>query len=240
MGARTVLVTGASRGIGRSVAAYLADRGYSVIGLARTTPTGRFDGAFRTADLSDADATRETLAAITDEFDIDVLVNNAGIAPLGTLEEVTPEILQQLMSVNVRAPYQCMQAVLPGMRARGFGRVINIGSRAALGKHGRSAYAVTKGGIAAATRTWAIEAGPDGITVNCVAPGPIATEMFEEGNPVGSDSRNAIEAAIPVGRIGQPEDVASAVAFFASEDAGFCTGQVLYLCGGLTVGAAPL
>jgi len=240
MGQKTALVTGASRGIGRSVATYLADKGYQVVGLARSAPAGSFPGAFRTADLSDAEATRATLAGIASEFEIDVLVNNAGIAPLGTVEEVTPETLQHLMSVNVRAPYQCMQAFLPGMRKRKFGRVINIGSRAALGKHGRSAYAVTKGGIAAATRTWAIEAGGDGITVNCVAPGPIATEMFEEGNPVGSDSRNAIEAAIPVKRIGQPEDVAAAVAFFASDEAGFCTGQVLYVCGGLTIGAAPL
>ncbi|MBO6562873.1 MAG: SDR family oxidoreductase [Nisaea sp.] len=240
MGKKTALVTGASRGIGRSVAKYLADKGYQVVGLARSAPSGSFPGAFRTADLSDAEATRAALAGIASEFEIDVLVNNAGIAPLGTVEEVTPETLQHLMSVNVRAPYQCMQAFLPGMRKRKFGRVVNIGSRAALGKHGRSAYAVTKGGIAAATRTWAIEAGGDGITVNCVAPGPIATEMFEEGNPAGSASRNAIEAAIPVKRIGQPEDVAAAVAFFASEDAGFCTGQVLYVCGGLTIGSAPL
>ncbi|WP_420405282.1 SDR family oxidoreductase [Nisaea sp.] len=240
MGRKTALVTGASRGIGRAVAGYLAERDYQVVGVARSGPPGGFPGVFRTIDLSDAEATRAALAGIAAEFEVDVLVNNAGIAPLGTVEEVTPETLEHLMSVNVRAPYQCMQAVLPGMRKRKFGRVINIGSRAALGKHGRSAYAVTKGGIAAATRTWAIEAGGDGITVNCVAPGPIATEMFEEGNPAGSASRNAIEAAIPVKRIGRPEDVAAAVAFFASENAGFCTGQVLYVCGGLTIGSAPL
>ena len=132
------------------------------------------------------------------------------------------------------------QACLAGMRARRWGRIVNLGSRAALGKEGRTGYAATKAGILGLTRTWALELARDGITVNAVAPGPIATEMFAAHNPPGAAATEAIIGQIPVGRVGRPEEVAAAIAYFLREDAGFVTGQTLYVCGGLSVGCVGL
>ena len=131
----------------------------------------------------------------------------------------------------------CAQALVPGMREAGFGRIVNIASRAALGKELRTAYSATKAGLQGMTRTWALEEGKQGITVNAVAPGPIATELFMNANPADSERTKAIVNSIPVGRMGTPDDVAHAAAFLLSTDAGFITGQTLYVCGGMTVGA---
>lgn len=130
-----------------------------------------------------------------------------------------------------------MQAVVPAMKAAGRGRVVNISSRAALGKELRTAYAATKAGLHGMTRTWALELGRWGITVNAVGPGPIRTSLFDAVNPADSPRTKAIIDAVPIGRLGTCEDVAEAVGFFASDGAGFITGQVLYVCGGMTTGA---
>ena len=116
--------------------------------------------------------------------------------------------------------------------------MVNIGSRAALGKGGRTVYGASKAGLAGMTRTWALELAADGITVNTVAPGPIATELFNQSNPPGQPKTLALEASIPVGRVGQPEEVAHSVAMFLDPRAGFITGQLLYVCGGISVGLA--
>ena len=121
------------------------------------------------------------------------------------------------------------------MKARRKGRIVNLGSRAALGKAGRTVYGATKGAIVALTRTWALELGPFGITANSVAPGPIATEMFYKDNPPEAPATKALLSAIPIGRIGTPQDVAGAVNFLLSDDASFITGQTLYVCGGLSI-----
>lgn len=131
-----------------------------------------------------------------------------------------------------------MQAVLPGMRERRFGRVVSISSRVTLGKVKRTAYAASKGAINAMTRSWALELAPDGITVNAVAPGTIATSAFFRNNPADDPRTRTILAAIPAGRAGTPEDVAHAVSFFVDERSSFVTGQILQVCGGLTVGLA--
>ena len=127
------------------------------------------------------------------------LVNNAGMIQVADIESVTQEDLARTVALNLTAPLLLMQALLPGMRQAGYGRVVNIGSRAALGKPGRSVYGATKSGLVGMTRTWALELGKAGVTVNTVAPGPIATELFDQSNPPGEPKTVALEASIPVG-----------------------------------------
>jgi 3-oxoacyl-[acyl-carrier protein] reductase len=165
------------------------------------------------------------------------LVNNAGVSELSSLEAATAAQLDLLVAVHLRAPMQAMQAVLPAMRAAGFGRIVNIGSRAALGKPGRLLYGATKAGLASMTRTAALELAADGITVNCIAPGPIETELFAAGNPPDSDARRSFTAGIPVARVGTPEEIAHACGYFLDARAGFTTGQLLHVCGGMSIGA---
>ena len=240
MSEKVTLVTGTSRGIGRAIADFLGERGHRVIGLDRVAPAAPFDGAFYAVDLADADATARILGEVTAADAVDNLVNNAAIGIMDRLEDLDTADLYAQIDVNVRAAVQCAQAVLPAMRQKGRGRIVNIGSRAALGKIGRSFYGASKAALVGLTRTWALETAADGITVNCVAPGPIGTELFLEHNPPGSEARRTIEATIPVGRIGTPREVAAACAYFLSDDAGFVTGQVFHVCGGLTVGLAPV
>jgi len=153
-----------------------------------------------------------------------------------SLRDQTLTQLDESHALNLRAAVQCAQAVLDGMTAAGFGRIINMSSRAALGKELRTAYAAAKAGLIGLTRVWALELGPSGITVNAIGPGPIATDLFMQANPADSPRTRAIISSVPVGRLGQPEDVAHAAGFFLDERAGFVTGQTLYVCGGLTVG----
>ena len=238
---RVTLVTGVSKGIGRAVADHLLDRGHRVVGLARTPPASGYRGEFHAVDLADHDTTAAVLAEVTDRHAIDGLVNNAGLG-IGTrrLEDMRPADLERLVAINLTAAMLCAQACLPAMKRKGFGRIVNIGSRGALGKVGRSGYGATKGAIASFTRNWALELAEHNITVNCVAPGPIETELFRRSNPPDDPRTRAILDGVPLKRVGQPREVAAAVAYFLSEDAGFTTGQVLYVCGGLTVGLGPL
>ena len=134
-----------------------------------------------------------------------------------------------------------MQAFLPAMTAASFGRVVLISSRAASGLESRTAYSATKAGMLGMARTWALELAPQGITVNVVAPGPIeATEMFHEVIPQGSERMQLLADSIPVRRLGLPDDISRAVTFFTDPEAGFITGQTLYVCGGTSVGSLSL
>ena len=140
------------------------------------------------------------------------------------------------MALNVRCAIQCTQAVAPAMRKRKIGRIVNIASRAALGKALRTNYSASKAALIGLTRTWSLELAADGITVNCICPGPIATELYEIANPADDPRTIASLAAIPAGRIGTPEDIAQAAAFFLAEGSGFINGQTLYVCGASSVG----
>src|SRR5688572_4155518 len=234
---RTTLVTGASRGIGAAIAERLMREGHTVINLSRSAPGRDFSGKIYSVDLGDPDALETTLANIIAEHKIDNLINNAGLAEIAPIESIAMSELDRMVDLNFRAVILLAQAVIPTMKAQRRGRIINLGSRAALGKAGRSVYGATKGAIVSLTRTWALELGAHGITVNTVAPGPIATEMFYKDNPPDSPATKALLSAIPMGRIGTPQDVAGAVSFLLSDDASFITGQTLYVCGGLSISA---
>ncbi|WP_281271461.1 SDR family NAD(P)-dependent oxidoreductase [Billgrantia montanilacus] len=164
------------------------------------------------------------------------MVNNVGIVAPALLDETRVEDFDRLMHLNVRSALVCTQAPLPGMRERRHGRIVINASRVVLGKEARSLYSATKGALQSMARTWALELAGDGITVNCVAPGPIATTAFWENNPPDSERARRIIDNIPAQRMGRPEDVAQAVSFFCDARSGFVTGQTLFVCGGVSVG----
>ena len=232
------LVTGGSRGIGAAIARRLRADGLRVIVVDRIPPEHDDLDEMIALDLADVDAVRAALAPLAERLPLTRLVNNAGIVRPASLEDTAPADLDAVAAVNLRAPVVCLQALLPAMKREGRGRVVNVSSRVALGKELRTAYAATKAGLHGMTKTWALELGRHGVTVNAVGPGPIRTALFEAANPPDDPRTRAIVEGVPVGRLGTPEDVAEAVAFFASDAAGFVTGQVLYVCGGITIGAA--
>ncbi|MEO1793848.1 MAG: SDR family oxidoreductase [Pseudomonadota bacterium] len=229
-----------ARGIGQATAARLVSDGYDVVNLDRDPPpeTGADRSVLHVAcDLADATHVRDALADVVRTRTVVGLVNNAGYAETAPIEDTTPELMERTWRVNVLAPMVCAQAVLPSMKAASFGRIINICSRAALGRELRTAYAGSKGNLLTMTKTWALELGQQGITVNAIGPGPVATELYTRMNPPDSPRTKAIAASNPVGRIGTPDDIANAVAFFADPRSGYVNGQILYVCGGLTIGA---
>jgi NAD(P)-dependent dehydrogenase (short-subunit alcohol dehydrogenase family) len=156
------------------------------------------------------------------------------------LPQVELDDLQALVDLHLGCAIQLVQAALPGMRERRHGRIVLMSSRAALGAQTRTSYSATKAGMLGMARTWALELARDGITVNVVAPGPVHTDMYYDVIPEGSEKDKQLAASIPVGRIGEPADVSRAVAFFADEAASFVTGQLLYVCGGASIGALSL
>lgn len=226
-----VLITGGANGIGAAIAKKCREAGYETVILDRAG-----DDAIH-CDLSDPESTRAALEQALAGGPITRLVNNVGAVFANSLSDQTVEEFDNAVALNLRGAFLCAQALVPGMREAGFGRIVNIASRAALGKELRTAYSATKAGLQGMTRTWALEEGQQGITVNAVAPGPIATELFMNANPAESERTKAIVNSIPVGRMGTPDDVAHAAAFLLSANAGFITGQTLYVCGGMTVGA---
>jgi NAD(P)-dependent dehydrogenase (short-subunit alcohol dehydrogenase family) len=230
-----VLVTGGGAGIGAATAARCREEGWEPVVIDRVVD--HLPGAIQ-ADLSDPADTARALTLALSGGPITRLVNNVGTVVPAAVEDQTLAEFDLAVSLNLRCAFQCLQAVLPGMKAAGFGRVVNLSSRAALGKELRTAYAATKAGLIGMTRVWALELGPLGITANAIGPGPIRTELFERANPPDSPRTQAIVAAVPVRRLGTPDDVAHAAAWLLDARSGFVTGQVLYVCGGMTVGVA--
>ncbi|UCI31792.1 SDR family oxidoreductase [Mesorhizobium sp. B4-1-4] len=234
---KRVLVTGGSSGIGHAIITRLAQDGFDCINL-DLSPPPQCQGLWVKADLSTPETTGKALSQALAGGPITRLVNNVGIVRPAAVEDATIADLEAVVSMNLRCALQCLQSVLPGMKEQCLGRVVNITSRVALGKELRSVYAATKSGLHGMTKTWALELGRYGITANAVAPGPIRTALFEAANPPEDPRTKAIVEAIPVRRMGVPEDVAHAVAMLLDHRAGFVTGQTLYVCGGMTVGLA--
>jgi 3-oxoacyl-[acyl-carrier protein] reductase len=226
-----VLITGGAAGIGAACAQRCEADGLEAVVIDRAG-----DGLI--ADLSDPKATADALEKALAGGPITRLINNVGVVVPSSAGEQTLEELELAWSLNVRCAMQCMQALLPGMQAAGFGRIVNMSSRAALGKELRTAYSATKAALIGMTRVWALELGRHGITANAIGPGPIRTELFDRANPPDSPRTRAIIEGVPVKRVGTPDDVAHAVACFLDARSGFVTGQVLYVCGGMTVGVA--
>ena len=235
------IVTGGSAGIGRAIARRLLDQGREVISL-DVQPSGLAHPKLRHVhvDLSDTEATRKVAAEVARDHAITAVIHNAGVIRPAPLSEVKLQDMNALVNLHISAAVLLVQAALPTMKSAGYGRVVLVSSRAVLGLPTRTAYSATKAALLGLARTWALELAPSGITVNVVAPGPIKTANFHGVIPEGSPQVDRIVQSIPVKRLGQPDDVARAVLFFADREAGFVTGQVLYVCGGTSVGTLTL
>ena len=232
------IVTGGSQGIGLAICRRLKQDGATPIIFDRVAPKESGLGEYRAVALADTAATAAALEWALDGRTISRLVNNVGVVMPALLEDTSLEDFDALMALNVRCAIQCTQALAPAMRQRGMGRIVNIASRAALGKALRTNYSASKAALIGLTRTWSLELAADGITVNCICPGPIATELYKIANPADDPRTIASLATIPAGRIGTPEDTAQAAAFFLAEDSGFINGQTLYVCGASSIGRA--
>jgi NAD(P)-dependent dehydrogenase (short-subunit alcohol dehydrogenase family) len=233
------LVTGGSRGIGRAIVQRLLADGYEVLNFSRSPAADPLPGeSFESVDLMSPEATKQAIEHWTTQREIVHLVNNAGMIHVAALPDITAEQIQDMVNLNLTAPMLLTQALVPAMKSRQYGRVVNIGSRAALGKIGRTVYSATKAGIVGMTRTWALELAKYGVTVNAIAPGAIATELFMAANPPDSEQTRQLKAAVPLGRVGEPQEIAHIVSMFMDPLGGYTTGQVIYVCGGLSVGLA--
>jgi 3-oxoacyl-[acyl-carrier protein] reductase len=242
---RTALVTGASGAIGRACAVALAEQGARVVVAYSSDEQGALETAdlvkaagteavLARADLTDPGGPKELVAA-AGSGGVDVLVNNAGITRDGLLLRMRDEDFTQVLEVNLVAAFRCTREALRGMVRRRWGRVVSISSVVGLvGNPGQANYAAAKAGLIGFTMSVAREVANRGITANVVAPGYVPSKLTDA---MSEEARQATVNAIPVGRMGSPEDVAAAVRFLAGEEAGYITGQVVAVDGGMTMGA---
>ncbi|WP_412066267.1 SDR family oxidoreductase [Rhizobium sp. SYY.PMSO] len=233
---RTFLITGASKGIGLSLAKRLAGQGHDIVGIARNA-VDDFPGRFERMDLGNP-ASRDKLVEIVRENSIDGVVNNVGLVRAEPLGAITISTREEVMRVNLHPALIAVQATLPGMKSRGWGRVINISSLTVLGSIERTSYAAAKASLVSFTRSWALEVASLGITVNAVSPGPTETELFRQNNPAGSEGEARYLSSVPMRRFGKPDEIAAAIAFLLSDEAAFITGQTLHVDGGASIGKA--
>lgn len=244
---RTAIVTGAARGIGAGVAKRLASDGLAVAlldleesaceAVAEEIEAGGGRALAVGVDVAAEDAVRDAVERVADVLGAPtVLVNNAGIIRDNLLFKMTVDDWDAVMGVHLRGSFLMSRAVQGFMIEAGFGRIINLSSTSALGNRGQANYAAAKAGLQGFTKTLALELGKFGVTANAIAPGFIETEMTAAtaerlGVPF-DEFKASVAAEIPVGRTGNPEDIAHAVSYFASEGAGFTSGQVIYVAGG--------
>ena len=241
MAARKAFVTGGASGIGEAIARRLAADGMGVVVAdlqadVAARVASEIDGRAVALDVTDFDAVS---AAVREHGPFDVLVNSVGVDQHAFFTQTAPADWRRLLSVNLDSVLNTTHAVLPAMQAAGYGRIVNVASEAGrLGSRGGSVYAAAKGGVIAFTRSIARENGAKGITANVVAPGPIDTPLLRKAVARGGPKlMDAMSGATLLGRLGTPEEVAAAVAFLASEQASYVTGEVLGISGGMGCGA---
>jgi 3-oxoacyl-[acyl-carrier protein] reductase len=244
---RVAMVTGASRGIGEATARRFAREGARVcltdvklegaLSTARQLVNEGMDAFAARVDVTSRTEVENAVGEIVDRYGrLDILVNNAGVTRDNLLYKMTDEDWRTVLNVHLGGAFLCTRAAQRHMVERNYGRIVNVSSTSALGNSGQTNYAAAKAGIQGFTKTLAIELGRYGVTVNAVAPGFIETEMTREtAARLGVDFDDFVTQrvqSIPVGRAGWPEDVAAAILYFASEEAAFVSGQVLYVAGG--------
>ena len=246
---RVAIITGGARGIGKAAALKMVKEGAAVViadilpeEVARVAKELKAIGGKTLGIQTDVTQKKEVEKAVEKTLSkwgrVDILVNNAGIVKPALLENVQEEDWDEVVEVNLKGTFFCTRAVLPSMKQHRYGKIINLSSRASLGKELRTVYGATKAALIGATRTWALELAQYNINVNAIGPGPVATELFTAANPLDSPRTKAIINGIPLKRMGQPEDVANLILFLASDESSFITGQVIFICGGMTVGLA--
>ena len=240
---KVALVTGAARGIGRAIAIKLAGNGYDVIvnyngSIEKANETveeckklGSNSKAYK-CDVSDYDTVEQMVKDIIAEYGkIDCLVNNAGITKDTLLLRMTEEDFDKVIDINLKGAFNCLKHVSKYMIKARSGKIISLSSVVGVsGNAGQVNYSASKAGIIGMTKSAAKELAARGITVNAIAPGYIETDMT---NVLSDDVKDGIKKSIPLSRLGQPEDIANAVNFLASDDASYITGQVLHVCGGM-------
>ena len=246
------IVTGGDSGIGRAVSVLFAREGADIAIIypnehddARETRCAVEAEGRRclliAGDVRESAFCNQAVAQAAQAFGrLDVLVNNAGQAVSQRFDRTDAALWQSMLAVNLTGTFHCIQAALPGMQERHFGRIVMMSSRGALGLPTRTAYSATKAGMVGMARTWSLELAPYGITVNVVAPGPIQTDMFYEVIEPGSEREKQLANGIPVKRLGRSDDVARAVMFFADPANSFVTGQTLFVCGGASVSSITI
>ncbi len=234
----TAVLTGGSAGIGAAIRRDLLTAGYQVINLDKDA-CDQSHPALQTIhiDVSDLDQVHTTAAKIAAKHQVTTLIHNAGALRSALIAVVKQEDLDFLMRLHVGALLALGQAFIPTMTRAGFGRIVTLSTRAVLGLETRTAYSASKAAQIGLTRTWALELGPSGITVNAIAPGPIVTDQFRSVIPEGDPRNEAVAQRLPVRRLGTPEDISRVIMFLADEKAGFITGQTLFVCGGASIGA---